>query len=969
MEKLYEAGSKVENFELISSKDVPEQNAVLYEFRHTKCKARLFYLATDDDNKWLSVAFKTIPSDDSGVFHILEHSVLCGSDKYPIREPFGELMRSSMNTFLNAMTFPDKTLYPVGSRNEKDFLNLAGVYLDAVFRPAIYRNPNIFRQEGWHYELDSPSEPAVLNGVVFNEMKGVESSVDSRIYDELMKMLFPDSCYGFVYGGKPSEIPKLTYEDFLKRHKEFYNADNAVFYLEGRMDIRKPVLLMEEYLSDAAKAEPVSDIAIQAPVPACAKSISYPIAPDEECAQRTQIMFGKLLCGFGDKEKTYAAMMLADYLTGSMEAPLTQRILSGQLGQDVRFVVDNSIAQPFFFIQICNTDRDKLELIVREIRAVADELIKTGIDREELEAIINRMDFQCRETEEPRALYHNLAVLNSCLYGCEADTYLQFGDMFAALRRLLDTDYYEKLLAEMLDETGIVTLIAEPSCTLAEEEYLAECSYIKEKQDAWSEDELAKVLSAQQELMTWQQTPDTPEQLETMPRLSLSDVDPLPVRKPTSEAEYNGVKLLIHPAPVSEIAYLNLYFPVPAKYQERLADISLLGNLLMNLPTENYDLLGLNREVKKSIGDLGFEFIVAAAPGETERCRTYFTVRASILKPKLAEAVGLIHEILQNSILDRPEMVYNTLLQLFDSFRNEIIENGHSYGTRKAVSSCSARGGATELLEGIACYENLKALCMDFESKSGEFIRLLEDASKDIFTRDGMIIGLTVPEEDALAPDCIETYRLPTLIDGFRSVAQQDIDMSLRPERENVFVQIPAAVSYASSGLNLSALGERYSGAWAVASKIISLEYLWNAVRVQGGAYGVGLKADSDGDLCFYSYRDPDGCRSFNAYKAASEFLSCYLGSDEELDKFIISSISAGEPLLSPRDTGIAADREYLCGTDYDSLCAIRKQMLALTKEALRTQVGVLEKMWEKAAFCLVGCEKNGFVPDRTIVI
>lgn len=588
MEKKYKIGDRIFNFEIIAVKEIADIKAVLYEMRHLPTNAKLIYVDTKDNNKHFSVAFKTVPDDDTGVFHILEHSVLGGSKKYPVREPFAELLKSSMSTFLNAMTYPDKTLYPISSRNEKDFLNLMQVYLDAVFNPAIYYNPNIFYQEGWHYELNGSGDSASLNGVVFNEMKGVYSSVYKRINSALLKMLFPDTCYQYSSGGVPSVIPTLKYEDFLEKHRKFYCADNAFFYLEGDMMPEKPIALIEEYLKNAPKCKSEVKIAKQEAMSADTKTVYYPVSNDDT-ADKTYITFGKILCDFSDKNKLFAADIVAQYLTSSNEAPLIQTILSKGLGQDVRFYVNNGTAQSYYVIQICNTEAEKEEQIINSFKQLVDDIIQNGFDRDELEAIISRLEFQSHECPKECALMHNDAVLSSYLYGGAPELYLDNTGLFDFLRGQINTDYYVNLLRELFDTENLMTVIAKPSLTVAQEETEAENEYVKNIRNSWSESETEKYIQLNKKLKEWQQTPDTKEQLDTMPKLDLSDVSRLPLKTETKELQFYGIRLLLHSAPITDITYINLYFPVPAEYENQLEGLSLLANILLNVPTEKYN--------------------------------------------------------------------------------------------------------------------------------------------------------------------------------------------------------------------------------------------------------------------------------------------------------------------------------------------------------------------------------------------
>ena len=958
MNETYEVGQKVIGFTCIDKKEISELNGTLYEFVHDKTKAKMIYMATSDRNKLFSVAFKTTPENDTGVFHILEHSVLCGSKKFPVKEPFVELMKSSMNTFLNAMTFSDKTMYPVSSRNEKDFLNLTEVYLDAVFAPAIYENDNIFRQEGWHYELRDKNEEASIKGVVFNEMKGTEADVNRLITNEMMRILYKDSCYYYISGGASEAIPQLTYEEFLDNHRKYYHPTNAIFYLEGDMDITKPVALMEEYLKDKDCLKDKIEIANPAVAPACETVKEYPVSPEEDLKNKTQVVFGKLLWDFSKKNELYAAMLLTSYLTESNESPLKKLILEKGLGQDVTLSVEDGIKQSFLKLKISNTEQEKSAQIKKEVLALVQKLAQEGLDKKILEAALNQIEFMCREIEEPRGLYHNIRVLDSYLYGGAPELFLTFDDTFAFLREQLKTDYFEKLLLEMFDEKALVTLVMVPSPTLSRRREEDETKRVAAVQKSWSDDEVADILAMNAKLDAWQQTEDTREQLSTMPTLSISDVDELPEENVTKEMEMDGVKVLVHPTDVANITYISLYFPIPKKFEENISEIAMLTELLMELRTRERELLEVLQDVKMNLGRLDFEVAPYAKENETETCTAYLVVKCSVLKKNISHAVRLIKEIALQTDFSSKEDVKNYLLQMQQLFRQNIIGNGHRIGMKKCASSYSVQNTISEKIDGVTCYGQLKSLIADFDARYTDFAALMESIAEECFNRNQMIVSIAAHTADTEKADFLEEYKVSDIISIFPDNGKKDVEMTCRMKKEDcTFVAIPSAVSYAEASSNLNALKDGYKGSWRVATKILSLAHLWNAVRVQGGAYGVGLAVGPAANLTYYSYRDPNGARSLDKYKESAEFLRNFVNSGQSFENFIIGSVADVEPLLSPREKAEVADIEWLRKTGYPFNCRIRRELLHLTKEELLTCADILEKMWGDVSICVVGAE------------
>lgn len=918
-------------FKLIKKTEIKDQNGILHEYADDVTGARLFYLETSDTNKLFSVSFKTVPEDSTGVFHILEHSVLCGSEKYPVKDPFLELAKGSMYTFLNAMTFPDHTAYPVSSRNEKDFLNLVSVYLDAVFHPAIYQNKNIFYQEGWHYEASEDGENAFINGVVYNEMKGVESSVDSKMMLQMMSLLYPDTCYRHQSGGDSKEIPKLTYEQFIETHRRFYRPDNACFYLEGNLDLKKTLELIESYLQVPKDMKNVPEIELQKDIPCKNVQITYPLGKDEDPENRVQLLFGKRLCEYSDRVKAYAAMVLSDFLTGSFEAPLTQFVFGEGLAQDVRMMIDNSIRQPYLLLQLVNTEESKKEHFFEVLEMLREELISSGSLKAYLEPIITNFEFKSSEPEEPRALSHSLNVISSVLYGANVSETLSYRELFKELRRLLETNYYEELLTEILDPNGFSSVTAVPLYETDEE--IAPVPVTDEIQ------------SENEKLIAWQTTPDSREALDMIPRIRLSDVDKLPKEKPFTETVIEGAKVLVHPAPISELAYVNLYFPVPKEYQNRLSKVSLFANMFLNLPTVHYDVVTLYQKMKSVMGDLRFEYVNSCETGKAEASTTYLAVRSSFLKSNAAEAVRFLTEVLFGTMFEEKDYAENVLLQLSDAYRNSLIENGDAFAAMMALSSWSSAMGATELLEGISCYETIKSI-LEAESGIEELLKFMNELREKLFTRNQLILGITVPETEA-AKNLSAIYGIGKLLKSIPNGPEKDCKMNIRLARQDKAFPIPSMVSYAAAGIHRNPSSMEEAGMWKVAANIISMEYLWSEIRMRGGAYGSGMNTSAMGDISFFSNRDPNPENSLHVFKTCSDFLREFAEAGHPVDSYIIGAIAKTEPLLAPRDESIAAERNYLNNVSYQELCDIRKGMIGTTNEQLlkiAEELSVLEK-------------------------
>ena len=526
----------IHGFTVTKQLPLPELNAVLYQMTHDKTGLGLVWLKRDEENKTFGIAFETLPWDDTGVFHILEHSVLCGSDKYPVKEPFVELMKSSMNTFLNAMTFQDKTMYPISSRNDKDFVNLMRVYLDAVFCPLIYSKPEIFYQEGWHYELDENGN-ASYKGVVFNEMKGAYASADRQVRGGLNRLLFPESPYGYESGGDPSSIPNLTYEAFIDSHRRFYAPSNAYVFLDGDLDIENTLgIINDEYLCNYEKTERMAPPVMQ-PAVCNEAEAEYELAPGEALEGKTRLSFGKVIGTFADREKLIATEILSEVLCGTNQSPLPKAILSAGLAEEVNMRLNDGMLQPWLMLDIKNIKDENLAAVEAKISEVLTSLAETGLDHAQLEAVMANTEFKLRERDfgrYPQGLIFGFNVMESWLYGGEPEANLEVGNLFVELKQKMENGYFEALIRELLlanPHSAKITL--RPSYTAGEARRAAEQARLAKETAAWTESDKAAVAARQETLIAWQNSQDTPEALATIPQLALEDLPAEPEQIPT----------------------------------------------------------------------------------------------------------------------------------------------------------------------------------------------------------------------------------------------------------------------------------------------------------------------------------------------------------------------------------------------------------------------------------------------------
>ncbi len=937
-------GDRIHSFTVTKIRESGELRGTLTEMTHDRTGTQLAWLDNGLKNKLFAVAFRTFPEDSTGVFHILEHSVLCGSAKYPVREPFVELLKGSMNTFLNAMTAPDMTVYPVSSRNDRDFLNLTEVYLDAVFAPRMLTDANIFRQEGWHIERDGNGKPC-YKGVVFNEMKGAMSSMDSLVAEKMTGLLFPDNCYGFNSGGDPEVIPTLTLEKFRESYRKFYHPSNARIYLDGAVPLDAALALIDSYLSRFERLEGLPAIGMQVPK-ATHDHIVYEIGPEEETENRGQLVLGKILGTWRETVKNAAAQMLAIVLAGSNESPLKRAILESGLCQDMTLEVDDSVAQPYLTLHFHNIMDGKEEALRTLLKESVRRILADGIDKEALLAAYNRFVFRMRETEEPQGLYRFFTALPAWCQGGDVLDAMTHEKTLAALKEMIPGSGFEELLREMLlDETGLCVLTAAPSKTIGEEKRKAEDEAVQQTVSAWSIQQEEENRIMVEELVRWQATPDSPEQLATLPKLSLDEVDREPYLIPTEEGEQDGVTVLTHRVNCPGIVHVKAYFSLTDATLSELTELSVLGLLMGKLPTRKYTGPELEKALRNTVGRMSFSVTAVRKREEAHACAPMLNVQFSALEENLEAAEELMAEILLHTDFRRADRIRETVLQAEHISRQQSVMAGHLFGRLAVMSRFSAAGAAGEALRGATQLKWLHAFAKSGEADFAAFGTRLADIVKRAASRERMILTVAAAEEKNLEG-------LIALI-PHGSEAPEWTDYRLEgPQR--LGLRIPAQIGFACTGIAPLEAEWAYDGSMSVAANILSLDYLWNRVRVQGGAYGTGLSVGRNGGFVTYSYRDPTPAKTLKTYEELGAALREFAERGEDVEKYIISTIAEKEPLLSPRDEGDQADSMWLSGYRAEDDRTERAQILATTREKLIAAAGVLDHMADPSAVCVV---------------
>ena len=939
-------GDKICGFEITGIRDIEEIDGRLIEMTHVRTGAGLVWADSHNENKLFSVGFRTLPEDSTGVFHILEHSVLCGSEKYPVKEPFVELLKSSMNTFLNAMTYPDKTLYPVSSKIEQDYLNLAGVYLDAVFRPNLLSNPYIFYQEGWH--IDTAGEEPAYKGVVFNEMKGAMSDVDQVAENNLGRLLFPDSCYGYNSGGDPEVIPDLTYDDYVARYQKFYHPSNAYFYLDGDIPLEKTLEMIEEYLQGYDRRDDIPEITMQE-TKVSEDTVRYAASGSDD---KAMIVFGRIAGTWEDRDKLLALSVLTEHLADSNESPLKRAVLSSGLAEDMEIYVSDGIAQPYIAILFRGVDPDHAaesgDRLISIVRETVREEIERGLPRRDLEASANQLEFRFRQYPEPQALYRASAVLNSWLYGGDPAMNLMTNEAITALRGMIADDALASLAEEYFTDTSLYSrLTLLPSAELEAEQAAEEASRVRAEVSAMDEAGLAELEELNSGLLKWQESQDSDEDLASIPQLELSDISPVPELIGTEVSEIDGVTVLYHQIPTSGIVYINAYFPVTDLTLEELPAAALVTEFYKDLPTENYSVTELASEIKRYTGSVSFGIDMIARDDDNSVCTPCLRARASVLKENLSHAEDLIIEILTRTRFDDRTLMRELVTQIDEEGKRYAVSSGHRLAIYAARSGYSARDAASEAVNGYTFIQYMHKMNAEFESQIDGFIAFARDLISRAVVRESCAISITASEYS-------DPARLISMLGSGCPRPAAAAYTSPLPCRMGI--QVPAAVSHSVQAYDLSEISTKPRGSLSTAANILTFSYLWNEIRVKGGAYGTSVSASRTGSFFAYSYRDPSPARTLGIYGTLADFLGAFAGQDDmDIDGLIISTIASTEPLVSPASKGRAADDFWFSGFTDEDRIRVRGEILSTTMDDLRSWCDAFTALAANGRVCVIG--------------
>ena len=956
--------SALTSYELVQQKSLKDLKSEGYFLRHKKSGAKILLMENDDDNKVFFVGFRTPPEDSTGLPHILEHSVLCGSKNFPLKDPFVELVKGSLNTFLNAMTYPDKTVYPIASCNDKDFQNLMHVYMDAVFYPNIYQHEEIFRQEGWSYQLESEEDALTYNGVVYNEMKGAFSSPEGVLDRMILNTLFPDTCYANESGGDPECIPNLTYEQFLDFHKKYYHPSNSYIYLYGDMDfVEKLQWLDEMYLSSFDAMEIDSKIELQQPF-AAMKEIeeSYSIGSNESEEDNTYLSYNKVIGTSLDRE-LYLAFEVLDYaLLSAPGAPLKKALVDAGIGKDILGSYDNGIYQPIFSIVAKNANLEQKDAFVKIIEDTLSEIVEKGIDKKSIEAGIHYHEFRYREADFgsfPKGLEYGLQIFDSWLYD-ERKPFVHLDAIatYDFLKEQIGTKYFENLIQTyVLDNThGAIVVVKPQKGRTAKMDKLLEEKLAKYK-ESLSDAEVKALVAATHALVQYQEAEENPEDIEKIPVLERSDISPEIAPIQNEELTIDDTLVVYHDIDTNGIGYVDLLFDLSGVSAEELPYVGMLQAVLGVIDTENYEYGELFNEINMYTGGIStsIELYPDVTKVKEKDFRATFEIKSKALYDKLPIAFAMMKEILTKSNLRDEKRLLEILSMAKSRLQMRFQSSGHATAAGRALAYTSPLSKFKDLTNGIEYYEVVKRVEEHFEEEKEMLMATLNKLAKQIFRSDNMMVSFTAERQG------LEQLKeeIPKIKEALYTEKVEQSPCILHCKKRNEGLKTASKVQYVARAGNFIDAGHSYTGAFQILRVIMGYEYLWQNVRVKGGAYGCMSSFSRLGEGYFVSYRDPNLEKTNAIYEGVPAYLREFTVSERDMTKYIIGTISGIDRPMTPSMKGDRSMNLYMNRVSKEMIQKERMEILGATQEDIRALSESVEAVLKCDQICVIGNEEK----------
>lgn len=950
------------NYELLEERRIEDLNSNGLILRHKKSGARVVILSNDEENKVFNIGFKTPPYNDCGLPHILEHSVLCGSKKYPAKDPFVELCKGSLNTFLNAMTYPDKTVYPVASCNDVDFKNIVDVYMDAVFNPNIYSRKEIFSQEGWHYEMDSADGELTINGVVYNEMKGAFSDPDDYLSSLTFRTLFPDNEYGNESGGNPKNIPDLTYEEFLDFHSKYYHPSNSYIYLYGNMDVESYLkYLDEEYLCNYEAKDIPSSIKAQKGFDEVRDVTEKYAVTEEEGVEDNAYLSYNLVIGDVLDDKLYIAMQIIDYaLFSAPGAPLKQALVDAGLGVEVYGSYENSVYQPFFSIVAKGADENRTQEFVDIIKNKLSEIVANGIDEKAFLAGINYYEFKYREADfgsYPKGLMYGLQALDSWLYDdMKPFVHIECNDNFRFLRENVATGYFEGIIKKyLIDNTHAATITLVPEIDLTAKEDEALKAKLAAYKDTLLTEEKKAIAEYTVHLKAYQDEPSTQAELETIPMLRREDIGkesaPLYIDKKCED----GVEIVHSNLFTNEIAYINMSFNCN-KVPERLMNyVGLLRSILGVIDTENYKYADLFNEININSGGIVTGCNIYTNDKNVSEYQVRYEVKAKALYEKIDFVLDMMLEIMYKSKFDDYKRIKEILDEVKSRLQSRITGSGHVAAISEVMGQFSPSVYYSNLTTGIKYYKFINDLVEHFEERKEEISAALKELSLLIFDKNNLLVSVTMDDAGYKTFTDKFTGFVAKLCDKEDAICEREYI----PNKKKIGYMTSSQVNYVARCGNYLKEGFEHTGAFRLLKVIFGYDYLWINIRVKGGAYGCMSGFYKNGDSYLVSYRDPNIKETNDIYENAVDYIKNFSVSDRDMTKYVIGTIGDMDTPMNPQAKGNRSFSAYLSNVDYEDIQKERMEVINATANDIRNLWAPIKAVLDDGYFGVIGNAQN----------
>ena len=946
---------KIKGYTLLNSEYIKEIDSHVHLLEHDGTKAKILYMQNHDPHKTFGIAFRTPPHDSTGVAHIIEHSVLCGSRKFPLKDPFIELSKGSLNTYLNAMTYPDKTIYPISSQNDADFHNLMDVYLDAVFFPNIYKNDYILMQEGWRYHLEHEEDELEYKGVVYNEMKGAFSSPEEVGFRKIKEALFPDTTYHNESGGAPEAIVDLTYEDFLSFHKKYYHPSNSYIGLYGDMDIENILAFIDqEYLCHFDYQEVDSKIETQKAFeqPKVVETY-YSVAEDK--SNQLYVSANWVVGETVDRKLMVALSILEYLLLDTPASPLKKALIKEGIGEDVFGAFQTHLKQPIFSVMAKNVSEEKKNQFYEIIDRTLRDLVEKGIPKSLLEGALQVKEFELREGDfkgYSKGLLYYIGTMKSWIYDESPNIYLKYEELIQDLQLKKDTHYYEELIEKyLLNNNHQVKMLIYPKVGLdaaINEKVQQKLKTIKAN---WSKDQIKACVEKTKAFNAMQKEPDTPEALLSIPLLKKEELDTnvmfprYEIRK-KQETDY-----IITPIFTNQIAYINYFINLEGAPEQSLPYLGMLVGMLSKLDTSSYSYEDLSMAIDQHLGGIEFHIQSLHDVNRPEAYKKMFVIKTKALIHELKDQVQLVHTIMNETLFEDRERIREIIKEMKSMMEMALGSEGHKIAYSRLLASFSPAEAFDEATKGLSFYEAVREMDENWDEKQDDIVKNLQDAYKLFQNRKRYTIGITVDESDV--DECIAiTYDALEKLQG-EDLQVYNVPFTAHPIKMGLIY--PGNVNYVAMGYNFKALGFKYHGAMVLLKSILSTDYLWNEVRVKNGAYGCFADFRKSGNMFFVSYRDPNIEKTLEIYRRIPDYVASLELSERELLQYLIGTISSMDFPYTASTEGYTAQIYALVGTTKEDLQTLRDEIFNANNELLRSFAEPIRKVLEQNQYCVFG--------------